>query len=150
MNLKALRLLWPEQEQHAIEINAHAAAELRRVIPPANVHEQSILDFTPKRTWDLALTKGVLIHIGPNWLPQAYDALHRAAGHYLLVCECYNPSPMEISYRGHSGRLFKRDFYGEILDRFADLKLTDFGFAYHRDPNFPQHDITWFLMERRD
>lgn len=150
MNLKALQLLYPQQEQHAIEINPQAAAELGKLIPAANLHQTSILDFTPQRTWDLALIKGVLIHINPDWLPQVYDALHRAAGRYLLVCEYYNPSPVAISYRGHSDRLYKRDFCGELLDRHADLKLIDYGFAYHRDPRFPQDDISWFLMEKRD
>jgi pseudaminic acid biosynthesis-associated methylase len=150
MNLKALQLLYPRQEQHAIEINPQAASELGKIIPPPNVHQTSILDFAPQRTWDLALIKGVLIHINPDWLPQVYDALHRATGRYLLVCEYYNPSPVAISYRGHSDRLFKRDFCGEILDRHANLQLIDYGFAYRRDPNFPQDDITWFLMEKRD
>lgn len=150
MNLKALKLLHPQQEQHAIEINPQAAAELGKLIPVANVHQTSILDFAPQRTWDLALIKGVLIHINPDWLPQVYDALHRAAGRYLLICEYYNPSPMAINYRGHSDRLFKRDFCGELLDRHTDLQLIDYGFAYHRDPKFPQDDISWFLMEKRD
>lgn len=149
MNLRALKLLYPQQEQHAIEINPQAAAELGKAIPPANIHRASILDFSPQRSWDLALIKGVLIHINPDWLPQVYDALHRAAGRYLLVCEYYNPSPVAINYRGHSDRLFKRDFCGEILDRHADLELIDYGFAYRRDPNFPQDDITWFLMEKK-
>jgi pseudaminic acid biosynthesis-associated methylase len=150
MNLKALQLLYPQQEQHAIEINPQAVAELGKLIPAANVHQTSILDFAPQRTWDLALIKGVLIHINPDWLPQVYDALHRATGRYLLVCEYYNPSPVAINYRGHSDRLFKRDFCGELLDRHADLQLIDYGFAYHRDPKFPQDDISWFLMEKRD
>lgn len=150
MNLRALQLLYPRQEQHAIEINPQAAAELGRVIPPAHVHQASILDFAPARTWDLALIKGVLIHINPDWLPRVYDALHRATGRYLLVCEYYNPSPVAIPYRGHADRLFKRDFCGEILDRHPDLALIDYGFAYRRDPDFPQDDITWFLMEKRD
>ena len=25
----------------------------------------------------------------------------------------------------------------------------DYGFAYKRDPKFPQDDITWFLMEKK-
>jgi pseudaminic acid biosynthesis-associated methylase len=150
MNLRALQLLYPEQEQHAIEINLQAATELGKVIPPANIHQASILDFSPQRAWDLVLIKGVLIHINPDWLPQVYDTLHRATGRYLLVCEYYNPTPVHISYRGHSDRLFKRDFCGEMLDRHADLRLIDYGFAYHRDANFPHDDINWFLMEKRD
>jgi len=149
MNLRALKLMCPHQDQHAVEINAQAAAELATHIPMGNIHQVSILDFQPQRTWDLALVKGVLIHINPDFLPQVYDLLYRAAARYVLVCEYYNPSPVSITYRGHSDRLFKRDFCGEILGRHADLSLVDYGFAYRRDPNFPQDDITWFLMEKR-
>ncbi len=149
MNLRALRMLFPGQDQYAIEINPTAAEELKKILPKENVFHTSILEFEPQRTWDVALIKGVLIHINPDFLPEVYDRLYRAAGRYLLVCEYYNPSPVAISYRGHSERLFKRDFCGEIMDRHPDLKLVDYGFAYQRDPNFPQDDITWFLMEKK-
>ena len=65
------------------------------------------------------------------------------------VCEYYNPSPTSISYRGHTDRLYKRDFAGEMLDIYSDLRLVDYGFSYHRDSAFPQDDISWFLMEKR-
>jgi len=149
MNLRALKLLHPAQEQFAIEINPEAARQLSEAIPAAHISNQSILDFAPSRTFDLALIKGVLIHINPDVLPAVYDKLHAATGKYLLVAEYYNPAPVAIPYRGHSDRLFKRDFAGEIMDRHPDLALVDYGFAYRRDPNFPQDDITWFLMERR-
>jgi hypothetical protein len=87
--------------------------------------------------------------ITPEVLPQVYDRLFAACGRYLLVAEYYNPAPVAIPYRGHSDRLFKRDFAGEIMDRHPRLQLVDYGFAYHRDPNFPQDDITWFLLEKR-
>ena len=149
MNLKALQLLYPNMGLHAIEINKQATEKLGTVIPPDNIHQTSILEFVPERTWNLVLIKGVLIHINPDCLPQVYDTLYDASDRYLLVCEYYNPTPVAINYRGHSERLFKRDFCGEILDRYADLELIDYGFAYHRDPNFPQDDISWFLMEKR-
>src|SRR5205814_9715547 len=63
MNLRALKLLYPDQDQHGIEINAEAVRELAKVVPPAQAHHRSILDFVPERTWDLVLIKGVLIHI---------------------------------------------------------------------------------------
>ncbi|MNY71976.1 hypothetical protein D3C86_2104270 [compost metagenome] len=75
--------------------------------------------------------------------------MYQASSRYLLVAEYYNPKPVEISYRGHEGKLFKRDFAGEILDKYPDLVLLDYGFTYHRDMNFPQDDVTWFLMEKR-
>lgn len=149
INLRALQLLYPNQQQYAIEINQSAATQLQTVIPLENLFLMSILDFEPQRTYDLVLIKGVLIHIDPDYLPQVYDLLYRATGKYLLICEYYNPTPVQIPYRGHSDRLFKRDFCGEILDKYQTLRLLDYGFAYHRDPNFPQDDITWFLMEKR-
>ncbi|GAA0704411.1 hypothetical protein [Dyella marensis] len=39
-------------------------------------------------------------------------------------------------------------FCGEIMDRYPDLRLVDYGFAYRRDPSFPQDDITWSLLEK--
>lgn len=148
MNLKALRLLFPQIDAHAIEINPTAAQQLRQAIPAANVYPASILDFQPTRTWDLTLIKGVLIHINPEVLPIVYDKLVESCNRYLLVAEYYNPSPVVISYRGHNDRLFKRDFAGEIMERHPGMELIDYGFAYKRDPNFPQDDITWFLMEK--
>jgi len=148
MNLKAIQLLHPGINASAIEINDAAATLLRKVISSENVHNTSILDFEPSRTHDLVLIKGVLIHINPNELPQVYDKLVASCGRYLLVAEYYNPAPVTIPYRGHSDRLFKRDFAGEIMERHPEFKLVDYGFAYRRDPNFPQDDITWFLMEK--
>jgi spore coat polysaccharide biosynthesis protein SpsF len=148
MNLKALNLLHPGIDAHAIEINAEAAQQLGTVIPPAHVYNSSILDFVPSRQWDLTLIKGVLIHINPDMLPQVYDKLVTSTRRYLMVAEYYNPAPVAIPYRGHSDRLFKRDFAGEIMDRCPQMQLVDYGFAYRRDPNFPQDDITWFLMEK--
>ena len=148
MNLKALNLLFPGLQAHGIEINSDAAAQLAHTIPAAHVYNQSILDFKETRNWDLALIKGVLIHLNPEVLPAVYDKLVAATGRYLLVAEYYNPSPVTINYRGHTDRLFKRDFAGEIMDRHPHMQLLDYGFSYRRDPNFPQDDITWFLMEK--
>lgn len=149
MNLRALKLLYPESAQHGIEINADAAQQLAEVIPPDHVHNMSILEFQSSETWDLVLVKGVLIHINPDALPEVYDQLFAACGRYLLVAEYYNPSPVAIAYRGHNERLFKRDFAGEIMERHPRMQLVDYGFVYRRDPTFPQDDITWFLMEKR-
>lgn len=149
MNLMALKLLYPHMEQHGIEINPDAARELANFIPAKQVYHSSILDFRQTRTWDLVLIKGVLIHINPDVLPQVYDKLVHSSSRYLFVAEYYNPAPVAIPYRGHKDRLFKRDFAGEIMERHQNMQLVDYGFSYRHDPNFPQDDITWFLMEKR-
>lgn len=148
MNLKALKLLYPHQEQYGIEINEKAAKELSRFLGEKNVFNSSIFDFKIEKKVTLSLIKGVLIHINPEMLPNVYKALYNASNKYILVCEYYNPSPVEINYRGHAERLYKRDFCGEILKTYPDLRLVDYGFAYKNDPSFPQDDITWFLMEK--
>lgn len=148
MNLKALKLLMPELLLKGIEIHVGAAKELKTVIGDENVFNGSIYDYNVSEKFDLTFIKGVLIHINPEMLPQVYEKLYQASSKYILVAEYYNPSPVSINYRGHEDRLFKRDFAGEMLDTYPDLKLIDYGFAYKRDVLFPQDDITWFLLEK--
>ena len=149
MNIKALQLLYPQLQHHAIEINTDAVIELKKIIPAENIFEGSILDFDLNEVFDLTLIKGVLIHIGPDVLNSVYDKLVASCKKYLLVAEYYSPSPITIPYRGYKNKLFKRDFAGEIMDRHPIMKLTDYGFIYRRDPKFPLDDITWFLMEKK-
>jgi pseudaminic acid biosynthesis-associated methylase len=78
-----------------------------------------------------------------------YDSLYKASRRYIILAEYFNPTPVEVNYRGHAGRLFKRDFAGEMLDRFPDLQVVDYGFTWKRDPVFPQDDLTWFVLEKR-
>ena len=148
MNIHALKSLLPDTSLHAIEINAKAVQELKN-IENLSVYHESILDFIPEIQSDFVFSKGVLIHLEPTMLPQVYATMYNASGRYICVIEYYNPSPMEISYRGHSEKMYKRDFAGEILDTYPDLELIDYGFVYHRDPMFLQGDLTWFLMEKR-
>jgi pseudaminic acid biosynthesis-associated methylase len=147
LNLQALRRLLPAAELAAIEINEKAVRSLA-AIPQLQVFATSILDFAPARTWDLALIKGVLIHINPDALPMVYSLLYLSASRYICVIEYYNPTPVEVTYRGHTGRLFKRDFAGEMLDAYPDLRLVDYGFTYRRDPRYREDDTTWFLLEK--
>ena len=149
LNLKALTRLLPKSKLSALEINEKAAQELKETLPQVDLYISSILQFQPKGQWDLVFTKGLLIHIDPDKLSKVYELMHYCSSRYILMVEYYNPKPTEVVYRGHEGKLFKRDFAGEMLDSFSDLSLVDYGFVYHRDPNFPQDDETWFLMEKK-
>ncbi len=149
MNLRALKLLYPDANLSAVEINPVASKILVEFVGEKNVYEGSIFDYPVTKQFDLSLIKGVLIHVNPDMLDKVYQKLYETSKKYILVCEYYNPSPVAIDYRGHSDRLFKRDFAGELMDKYNDLVLIDYGFAYKRDPAFPQDDITWFLMEKK-
>lgn len=150
LNLKAVRRLLPDISCHAIEIN-HKAVEILRADPEltgCGVSETSILEYEPECQYDFVLISGVLIHINPEELGAVYDRLYASAKRYICTVDYYNPTPVMVKYRGKDNRLFKRDFAGEFMDRYPDVKLVDYGFQYHRDNIFPQDDCTWFLMEK--
>jgi len=147
MNLRAIRQLLPEAELSAVEINEKAVRELRS-LGYVQVSKGSLYEFTPKKRYDLVLVKGVLIHLDPASLPQVYEILHQSTERYLLLGEYYSPTPAEVSYRGHPKKLFKRDFAGELLERYPDWHLLDYGFVYRLDPVLPADDIHWFLLEK--
>ena len=148
LNLVALGQLQPAAVRHAIELNPTALAALN-ALDGVTVHAGTVLERHLAAPVDLTFTVGVLIHIAPERLTTVYNHLHAGSRRYIAVAEYYNPTPVEVPYRGHDARLFKRDFAGEMLDRFSDLRLVDYGFRYHRDPAHPADDLTWFLMEKR-
>ncbi len=148
MNLKALKFLYPSIYLEGIEINKSAAESLADLIGYKNVFQGSIFDYKVNKKFELSLIKGVLIHSDPEKLDIIYEKLYQASNKFILICEYYNPSPVSVLYRGNKGKLFKRDFAGEIMDKYPDLKLVDYGFSYKRDIAFPQDDITWFLLKK--
>jgi len=148
MNLMALELLAPKISISGIDINQKAIDELKKEKPDYNLYQQSIIDSLNVDIADLTFTKGVLIHINPEKLNNVYENLYEKSNKFICINEYYNPSPVTINYRGHDDRLFKRDFCGEMMDKYSDLKLVGYGFGYRRDPVFQQDDMTWFLLEK--
>jgi len=148
-NLHAVRNLIPGCSFTVVEINQKAAGILSKV-RDTKVFRGSIFQFSPSELGrhDLTFTSGVLIHIEPGRLPEVYARLYECSNAYILIREYYNPTPVEVTYRGHAERLYKRDFAGELLDAYPDLELVDYGFQYHRDHNFPADDSTWFLLKK--
>tara|TARA_B100000965_G_C19449892_1_gene694753 strand:- start:82 stop:702 length:621 start_codon:yes stop_codon:yes gene_type:complete len=148
MNLKALQKILPSTELSAVEINKSAIDELRKIVDKNNIYNESILDWTNKKKYDMVFTKGVLIHINPDYLKDVYEKIYNSSKNYILICEYYNPTPQMIMYRGNEDKMFKRDFAGDILDIYNDLYLVDYGFVYQRDNLFALDDISWFLLKK--
>ena len=142
-NLNAIGRLLPKAELTGVEMNLNAVESMQQ-LPDIHTVHGSIFDWGDP-VYDLTLTSGLLIHIDPAHLGLAYDILYQRSKRYICLIEYYNPTPVEVPYRG--GILWKRDFAGEMMDVYG-LKLVDYGFAYHRD-TFKQNDVTWFLMEKR-
>jgi pseudaminic acid biosynthesis-associated methylase len=147
LNLVALKRLSPQTKLCGIEINEEAASEAEKIGGVEVLRGSILARIDMDRKFDLTFTLGVLIHINPEYLNFVYNNLYTKSNRYILIAEYYNPSPISVNYRGHSERLFKRDFAGEMMDEF-DVRLVDYGFIYKRDNRAPQDDITWFLLEK--
>lgn len=147
LNLRALNTLLPKAKLLGVELNAQAC-ELANALGIAQIWNGSLFDYEIEKQVDLSFTKGVLIHLSPNLLEKAYSKLYNSSQRYILIAEYYNPIPVEINYRGNQGKLFKRDFAGEMLDAYPDLTLRAYGFTYHRDQQFDHDDTNWFLLEK--
>lgn len=148
LNLQSLDRLLPNIELSALEINEFAVSKLSEWGRCKEIFHQSALTFEPKIQYEMSMILGVLVHTNPKELVTMYEKLYLSSSRWILLSEAYNPVPLEIEYRGNSGRYYKRDFAGEMLDLYPELKLVNYGFIYRRDAKFPQDDATWFLMEK--
>jgi pseudaminic acid biosynthesis-associated methylase len=137
-------------ELHAVEPNAHARAALATsgLVAKDRLHDATgdKLPF-PDRSIDMVFTSGVLIHVAPERLEATCREMHRVAGRYIGCIEYFSVSPEEKSYRGHSGKLFKRDFGGYWWDLFPEMRLAGYGFFWKRVTGLD--DLTWWVFEKR-
>lgn len=145
-NAIALQSLIPSLRITAIELNSSAFATLSS-IPGITAIHSSIQNYRSESRFDLVVTCGVLIHINPDDLPQVYRKMAALADMYVLINEYFNPTPLEIKYRGHSGKLFKRDFAGEFLDTTEGFEPVGWGFLWKRmEPAWDNSN--WTLLHR--
>ena len=146
-NLEAIHELSKNYSLTAVEINPDACKILSN-LSFIETFNSSILEFNVSQTYDLVFTSGVLIHINPSDLPHVYQKMYERSNRYILLNEYFNPVPVEIPYRGHSGKLFKRDFAFDFVQQYPkNLKLLDTGFLWRHD-NPVWDDTCWFLFEK--
>ena len=145
-NLRAIHDISPFMGMGGVEVNLEAFEKLKTIAHQS--FHGSMLDDLNVGVWDMSMTRGVLIHISPDSLNKAYEALYNASRKYICITEYYSPTPRMIPYRGRDNLLWARDFAGEMMDLYP-LKLVDYFFTYHRDHLYPQDDVTTFIMERK-
>ena len=147
MNLKAISSLMPKGELIGVDINKSALELLKKNLTKVTSYEKSISEPLDIKA-EFVFAKGVLIHINPDDLGKVYHNLYACSERYICIAEYYSPTPVVVDYRGYNNRLFKRDFCGELMRKYPELNLIDYGFCYHLDTAFPQDDINWFLLEK--
>lgn len=132
-------------EPVGVEPNPYARRKARLADPRISVIEGTIFDLPfQDKSFDLAFTSGVLIHIRKADLPRAIRELHRVSRRYLLCCEYYDEKETRIPYRGHGELLWKRDFKSHFLKEFPRLKVRRSG-HYGEEID---HRMDWWLFEK--
>lgn len=147
-NLRALELLYPHAYTLGIDVNTRACEEMQRRGVECRQMTIEQLDNDPVGTFDLVLTKGVLIHLDTEAMIKALNTIMGLADKYVLLAEYYRPSRQPIAYQGRTDLLWGDDFAAELLAQSGQaFHVVDYGFVWRHDPQ-PQDDITWFLLER--
>lgn len=145
-NLAAINKLGKQDlSLFGVEINKEAA----RRMPVGKIFNCSVHDFQVRAQYDMVITKGFLIHVEPEDLPSVYDKLFAASKRYILIAEYFAPTCTPIEYRGYKNKMWRNDFAGAMLNRFPQLMLPAYGFAYKRDAYLGQDDLTWMLLEKK-
>ena len=152
-NLMALRQLYEDWGETcrlcALEINGKAVQKLEK-LGLERIYRQSILEFDVSvPAWDVVFTKGLLIHVAPQNWPRAFQSLYRASKRHILIAEYFSKVPREIMYQGEAQMLWTGPHAYAMMDQYPDLKIVDYGFRSSRD-EFPQDDLTWFLLSKGD
>ena len=138
-----------DAELFAVEPNARARSKILEdcVLDAEHLYDATVesLPF-PDHSIDFVFTSGVLIHVHPDHLPTALDEMYRVSSKYVMMIEYFSRDPEEISYRGQSELLWKRDFGGAMLDRKPSLLPIGCGFFWERTTGFG--DATWWLFRK--
>ena len=121
LNLLAINNINKNISLNGLEINEKAYNILMDKKLCNKLYNESIYTFNTECTFDCVFTKGVLIHINPDKLDIVYEKMYNLSSKYILIAEYYSRDFREIKYRGNGDKLFKRDFCGEIMDKYKDL-----------------------------
>lgn len=146
-NMKALLQLRPLMRITGVDVNDSALQKAAEYGRPLKLSADSPTMGLHLSNADLTYTKGLLIHIPPEQLPQVYDNLYHLSNHLILIGEYFSTEYQEVIYRGVGGRLWKGPHAYDMLARFNNLRLLDYGF-HSRFDAYPQDDLNWWLLEK--
>jgi pseudaminic acid biosynthesis-associated methylase len=122
LNLRAIRHADPTINLCGCDINQtalEAAADDGHVVAEASIFDLGNVWW---EKFDLVFTSGVLIHVASEDIERAMRCIIAASKRYVLAVEYADEKEVEVSYRGHSERLWRRPF-GSMYEA-AGLKMV--------------------------
>jgi pseudaminic acid biosynthesis-associated methylase len=127
LNLNAIRHVDTALTLCGCDINQEALRKAAR--QGHNVVEASVFDLSEDlwERFDLTFTAGVLIHIAPADVERAMRSIIASSKRHVLAVEYADDKEVEVPYRGHSERLWRRPF-GQMYQDLG-LKLVAEGEA---------------------
>jgi pseudaminic acid biosynthesis-associated methylase len=125
-NLMAIQAVDSSVETFGVDINAAAVREAGANGVSAQLGSaKSITQIFGRGSMDLVFSAGVLIHVAPEDLEEAMRAIVQVSRKYVLAVEYESEQEEEVLYRGHGGKLWKRN-YGKLYGNLG-LDLLAFG-----------------------
>jgi pseudaminic acid biosynthesis-associated methylase len=147
-NLRAIDMIY-ERSRQLIKLMScdpnEAARKAMADVATAIPGDLSALPYADDAA-DLVFTSGVLIHVPPAELDRALSEIYRVSKRWILSIEYYNNVPEEISYRGQSGMMWRRDWGEAWLEKYPELRPIGNGFAWKRTTSLD--NLHWFLFDR--
>jgi len=140
-NLAAIKQIDPEIRTVGIDVNVGALREAEGIVDEVYaIAGQDIgIKFNPGE-FDLVFTSGVLIHVPPEDLLLTMQNVKIAAYRHVLAIEYADKDDVEVQYRGHSDKLWRRP-YGKYYEQLG-LRMVEHGPAEGWD------DCHYWLLEK--
>lgn len=136
LNIPAIKQCCPKAKYYGVEINKKAYDKLKKVCTAA--WNQSIFDKLDLKA-DLVFTYGLLIHISPDDLNEAYKVLYEHSNKYILLIEHISKHPFTVVYRERENAFFKGDFINDF-QKLYNLKMIKSGKV--------RGDLIWSLLSK--
>lgn len=149
--LRILKQVNPGLELYGIEPMPYALKRAREADPTISFLPGTAFDLPFKDGYfDVIMTNTVLIHIAPSDLVQAMKEIYRCSKRFIFGHEYFAESPVEVSYRGAQGLLWKTNFLQRYRDLWPDLHPVYERYLKYADPDRPGQELVdqVFLLEK--
>ena len=130
---------------YGCDLNARAVAQAKAAGLDVGEGEIKTLTGDYDGFHELVFSSGVLIHIAPEEIKKMMQSIMDASCDYVLAIEYEDETEVEVEYRGHAGKLWRRP-YGRMYQGMG-LDLIETGKLDDKD-GFDKNGVTYWLLRK--